>query len=150
MPRGVLMRITDGTLVPVNQNAKDTLNSAGLKTGQVVSVHVHAQRNPGFYRMAHRLGQLVADHVDGFEGLDSHGTLKRLQAESGAGCDNTSIQVAGQWMQLRTPRSLSFSSVNEAEFRAIYTALSDHVAATYWEALDGDAVRKMAEAMPDA
>jgi hypothetical protein len=69
--------------------------------------------------------------------------------ESGAGCDDTPTQVAGQWVLIRIPRSLAFATIDEVEFREIFRDISDYVAATYWPDSSGEAVRKMAEAMPD-
>jgi hypothetical protein len=149
LAKEILLKVQPGALVPANEAATAALRDMGLKMGQVVRATIRLQRNPGFYRLAHALARLVVESVPEFAEMDGHGALKRLQVESGAGCDDTPTQVAGQWVLIRIPRSLAFATIDETEFREIFRDISDYVAATYWPDSSGEAVRKMAEAMPD-
>lgn len=53
----------------------------------VVRADMRKPRNIRFHRLAHALGGLVVENVEGFEALDAHDALKRLQRESGLFCE---------------------------------------------------------------
>lgn len=145
----VVDRIGDaGVLRPADSLAAGRLRARGYRKGDAVFVEVRKPRNPRHHRLAHALGALVSEQVDDFHGLDAHSVLKRLQLESGAGCDEIAVRLAGQMVMYRIPRSLSFESMDEGEFTETFRRLCDHIAATYWPGLDPEEIENMAQMMP--
>lgn len=146
-----LLRVReDGSFVPDDPHTRSRLREKKYRTGSVVAAELYRARNPGFHRLAHQFGTLVSTHIEGFEHLDAHKTLKRLQLEAGAGCDELVLQVPGVGqVPYRIPRSLSFESMDEPEFRQVFKAMCEHVSGTYWPSLSADEIEDMAAAMPE-
>lgn len=147
-----LMRVRpDGSFVPDDEHTRARLREKKYRIGDQVAAELFRARNPGFHRLAHAFGVLVRDHIDGFENLDAHQTLKRLQLESGAGCDELVLKVPGVGLvPYKVPRSLSFESMDEPEFRQVFATMCKHVSDTYWTELSPDEIEDMAAAMPEA
>ena len=135
-------------LVPADALAEERLAERGYADGDSVSVAITKARNPRFHRLAHAFGRMVCENVPGFEHAGPHGALKRLQWESGIGCDEMAAKVPGAGIvPIRIPLSLSFSSMDEAEFREVLAGLCDHVAREYWHGLTVDEIESMAAVM---
>ena len=144
-PETILLRVAKGALVPADDLAAARLRQRGYAIGDTVSAELRQSRNPGFHRLAHALGGLVAANVESFSGLNGHQCLKRLQWESGAGCDEMAVNVPNVgMMNVRIPRSLAFDSMSQEEFYEVYTQLCRQVA-KYWPGLDEHEVQRMAE-----
>lgn len=146
-----LMRVReDGSFVPDDEHTRARLREKKYRVGNVVAAELFRARNPGFHRLAHVLGQIVGENIDGFEGLDAHRVLKRLQVESGHGCEEISMRIPGVGVvPYRVPRSLSWESMDEAEFRQVFKGICKHVSDTYWTSLSPEEVEAMAEVMPE-
>lgn len=147
----LLLRVAKGGFIPADGYTHMRLRERGYKMDDVVLADLVKPRNPGFHRLAHRLGQLAADNIDEFEGLDGHAVLKRIQIEAGIACDEIPLKlpVIGL-ITYRVPRSLSFTSMDEVEFKATIRAMSEYIAKTYWPNLSPEQIEEMAEAMPEA
>jgi hypothetical protein len=144
-PERILFRVAKGALVPADELALMRLRARGYNLGDQVTVEIRKARNPKFHRMAHALGHLLAENVDAFTGMSAHAVLKRLQLESGAGCESVAIYVPGVGMcEHRQALSLSFENMDEGEFQEIYAGLCDHVVKRYWPDLDAGQVEEMA------
>ena len=87
--------VDKGCLRPAGSRDIDALRKMQLGLGQIVQAKIHQPRNPRFFRLAHQLGQLVRQNIEGFELLDGHQVLKRLQIESGVQCDEMQVRVPG-------------------------------------------------------
>ena len=141
---------SEGALVPSDGITAGRLRERGYKTGDIVMAEVRKPRNPGFHRLAHAFGAMVADNIDSFAGMDAHRALKRLQWESGIGCDEMGVQAPGVgFVMVRMPKSLSFASMEQGEFHEVIRGLARHVADTYWPDLSPEEVERMAEIMPE-
>ena len=68
--------------------------------------------------------------------------------EAGVGCEEIAYRVHGMTVVQRIPISLSFESLDEAEFRAVFSGICRHLAATYWPTLTADEIAGMIELMP--
>ena len=148
-PRVVLLRVEKGGLVPLDDLSREELRSRGYRVGDVLRAELKKARNPGFHRLMHQLGNLVAANVDGFDGLSAHAVLKRLLIEAVIACDQTSIKVAGLGMCVHnSPRSLSFDSMDEGEFREVSRQFAAHIAQTYWPNCTPEEIEQMAGCMP--
>lgn len=117
-----------------------------LRQGETYRVEIKRARNPAFHRLVHALGGMLVEHVAGFESLDAHGALKRVQREAGVQCEEMTIDLGtlGK-VPVAVPRSLAFDEMDEAEFHAVFNAIVEHVAKTYWPGLEPHAVEAMAE-----
>jgi hypothetical protein len=92
----------NGYLYPADNYAASQLRSRSYKSGDVVSVSITKLRSPGFNRLAHKIGQLVAANIDDFHGMDAHKALKRLQLEANAACEEVVIKPdAKAWITIR-------------------------------------------------
>lgn len=147
-PERFPLRLIKGGFAPADRMAADRLRERGYKVGDVVFAEFRKPRNPRFWGLAHVFGQMLADNLDQFEGMDPHKVLKRLQVEANVGCDVMAIHMPGLGLvEHRTPRSLSFEQMDESEFRDVMRGFSRHVAATYWPSLSAEEIEQMATVM---
>lgn len=168
-----------GALAPSDEITAQRLRDRGYRIGDTVLATVSKPRSTGFHRLAHAMGQMAVDHLPGFEELDAHQALKRLQFEAGVGCEDMSIRSVDLWGQVidqirevmgdayarvlreglreqgvpeipvRVPRSLSYESMDQGEFEAVMRAIARHIARTYWPEMDEDDVLEMADVFPE-
>ena len=149
-PERFLLRVIKGGMEPADGYTRKRLREKGYHIGDVLFARLTKPRNPGFHRLAHKFGQLVADNIDDFHGMEAHRVLKRLQWESGIGCEEMGVKVPRVgFATIRIPLSLSFASMDEGEFTEVFRGLARWVAAEYWEGLSVDQVQEMVEVMPD-
>src|SRR5690606_13433166 len=101
-------------------------------------------RNLTAWKIAHQLGTLLSENLDDFSGLDAHRVLKRLQIETGIGCELMAIKNPEFGMvHVRIPLSMAFDSMEEGEFQEIYGGFCQHVIDQYWPELDQDQINNM-------
>lgn len=147
----LLLRVERGSLVPADGYTHKRLRERGYRIGDTVLAELKKPRSPGFHRLAHRLGTLVAGNIEDFTGLDGHQALKRLQWEARIACDSMEVRVAGVGKaEVITPRSLSYASMDQSEFEAVMRQFSEYIARTYWPDLSAEKIEAMAEAMPES
>jgi len=147
----VLLRVSKGCLVPFDDMAAAMLRAKGYGMGDVLQADLSKSRNPAFHRFAHQLGSLLAENLDAFEGVNSHAVLKRLQIEANVGCDEMALMFPGVGPCVyRVPRSLSFGSMDEAEFKQVIAAMCRHISKTYWPTCTPEQVEAMASAWVEA
>jgi hypothetical protein len=150
-PERFAMRVQKGALVPADQLTIARLRKRAYHTGDLVFVEMKKPRNPGFHRLAHQLGVLCTENLDAFAGMESHDVLKRLQIEANVGCDEIAINFPGIGpCAYRVPRSLSYESMDDGEFKEVMAGLCRHIAATYWRGLDAARIEAMAGCMVEA
>ena len=53
------------------------------------------------------------------------------------------------FVEVRTPRSLSFASMDEGDFKITFKGLARYIAAEYWPSLTEEQIEEMSEVMPD-
>lgn len=147
-PQRFPLRVIRGGFAPADNGAAAKLRERGYRVGDLVFAEFRKPRNPRFMALAHALGGLVAQNIDEFAGNDQHKVLKRLQYESGVGCEVMAVRVPGLGVaEVRTPLSLSFESMEEGEFREVMRGLCRHIAAEYWPSLEPEKIEQMAAAM---
>lgn len=147
-PERIALRVAKGCLRPADGLSEARLRAKGFHVGDLVFAEIKKPRNPGYHRLAHALGTLVADNIDEFEGMDPHAVLKRLQLESGVGCEEVAYKMHGMTVVQRIPLSLSFESMDEAEFEAVFLGMCRHLSKTYWQSVSPDEIAAMIELMP--
>ena len=131
----------------------DTFSAArfkakGLHAGDIVFAEIRKPRNPGYHRLAHALGQIVAGNLDEFDGMGSHSTIKRLQLEAGVACESIAYKVNGMSIVQSIPLSLSFESMDQSEFESVFMGICRHIARVYWPSATADEIAAMADVMP--
>ena len=146
----VYLRVIQGGLVPADSYAQTQLRNKKLKIGDVVRCDVRKLRNQKFNRLVHRIGQLVAANIEAFSGLDAHTCIKRLQIEGRIACDEIGIMVQGYGMVIQfIPRSMSFDSMDQAEYHDCAKRICRLIAERYWQGLEPEQIAEMAESMVD-
>jgi hypothetical protein len=130
-------------LVPADRQTADEL--ARWKPGQTRSAKMNCPRNPKFNGLAHAIGGLAADNLDAFEGAGAHQVLKRLQIESGAGCDEIAIMRGKRPEIVRIPRSLAFDSMDEDEYQAVVKTVCRYLRDKYWPDVTVEQIVEMAQ-----
>jgi hypothetical protein len=144
------LRVERGMLVPATERASALLRARGYKVGDTVLAEIRKERNPGFHRLAHAIGGLVASNIESFAGYDHHAALKRLQLESGVSCEERIAELpGGQSVMIRQAKSMGFDKMDEVEFRAMISALCGWVASKYWPTLSAEQVEELAQAFVD-
>jgi hypothetical protein len=147
-PERFPMRVAKGCFVPADLSTQERLRERGFKTGDLVFMEIRKPRNPRFHRLAHALGQLCAENIEAFEGMEAHRVLKRLQIEAQIGCDEMAIVVPGVGKCLHLiPRSLSFESLDEGEFKEVISGFCRWIVRQYWQTLTPEQVEEMAGVM---
>lgn len=146
-----LLTVTKGALVPADNFTSERLRAKGYHVGDVLKATLTKARSPGFHRLAHVFGELVADNIDSFSGLPAHKVLKRLQYEGDIACEHMLMMVKPYGLvEVRIPQSLSFDSMDEGQFRETFRAMCNHVSATYWPDCTPEQIEQMAECMVEA
>lgn len=142
--------VQHGCLVPKNSYTTKRLRERGYKIGDDLMAVLTKARNPGFHRLSHRLGTLVIKNIECFKHLNEHTCLKRLQWESGYGCEEIGAMIPNVGMtQIRIPKSLSYENMDQGEFEEVMKGISRHISEHYWPELNPEQIEEMAEAMPD-
>lgn len=142
----IFLRVSKGALIPADSYAEGQLRAKAYGMGDVVAAQITKLRNPKFNRLVHRIGQLVVANIEAFEGLDAHVAIKRLQLEARIECDLIGIHLPGYGMvEQAIPRSLSFDTLDEAEYQAAARGICKHIAKIYWPTITPDKIEEMAE-----
>ena len=147
-PELIALRVGKGCLTPADGLAASRLRATHYALDDVVFATVRKPRSPGYYRLAHQIATMLKENIDEFAEMGAHQVLKRLQLESGIGCEEIAYRMGSNLIVQRVPLSLSFESMDEAEFRAWLGATCRHIAATYWPECSEDEIARMAELMP--
>lgn len=142
----LMMRVIKGGLIPSDIYTSEVLRGKRYHLNDIVSVDIRKPRNIKFNRLVHRIGQLVVANIEAFDGLDPHVAIKRLQLEGRIHCDLIGIFLTGCGMvEQAIPRSLSFDTMDEAEYQEAARGICKHIAKTYWSSLTPEQVEQMAE-----
>lgn len=146
----LMFRVERGALVPADTYTQSRLREKGYRVGDLLAAELTKPRSPGFWRLAHRIGTLCVRNIDEFAGMDAHQALKKLQFDGNIECDESETTIPGVGVMIhRKPRSLSFESLDEGEFRVVARAMCRHIAERYWPHLDEDAIAEMADSFVD-
>jgi hypothetical protein len=139
------LRVIRGGYAPADASAASALRTKH-RMNDLVFAQFTKPRNPGFHRLAHQLGGMLAENLDAFTGMDGHRVLKRLQIEANVGCDEIALNFPGVGpCSYRVPRSLSFESMDEGEFHEVIKAMCGYVSRTYWPTLTAAQIESMAD-----
>lgn len=132
-----------------NPLVRERLREKGYRVGDDVAIEIYKVRNRKFNSFVHKFGQLLADNLDDFEGMEPHAVLKRLQLESGVACDEVQLRGDFGLVYHRQALSLSFDNMDDGEFSAVFHGLARYVTKRYWVTLTPEQIEQMAGFMPD-
>ena len=142
----VMMRIIKGGIQPADSFSQQTLKARGYKIGDIVAAEIKKPRNPGFHRLAHQIGALVAENIEAFNNADAHSVLKRIQIEANIACDEIVLNFPNIGpCTYRVPQSLSYESMDDGVFHETITAICKHISKQYWPTVSADEIERMAE-----
>lgn len=121
-----------GALVPANGIDQRLLRERKFTVGKEIRAELKQSRNPAFHRLAHAVGNLLADNVEAFAGMSGHEALKRVQMDSGVCCEPMELDLGplGR-VQVKQPRSLAFDELDEAEFKAFFEGITAYIGDHY-------------------
>lgn len=144
------LRVVKGGWQPADTSTASALRGKH-SVGDLVFAEFVKPRNPGFHRLAHQLGGMLAENLDAFEGKDAHAVLKRLQIEGDIACEHIALVFPGVGpVEYRQARSLSYESMDETEFRAVVEAMCRHVSKQYWPSCTPEQIEAMAQVWVEA
>lgn len=136
--------------VPYSPIDQRLMNERKYRTNDVVRATFAHPRSIEFHRLVHQLGTIVRENIEGFEHLDSHAVIKRLQSESGVECDVQKVSVGPFTVTVNVPRSIAFDCMDESAFRRLMAGLCEYIVARYWPLMTAEQVSDMAELMPQS
>lgn len=149
-PERFLFRFIKGGIAPANGYTAKRVRERGYRVGDEVLVTIAKPRSTGYHRLFHQFGALVADNIEAFERMDAHSVLKRLQLESGLGCDEILIKLPSIGMvPYRIPKSIGYGNMDQGEVEELFKGIARYVVKTYWPTLDESQIEALAGAMPD-
>ena len=142
----VYLRVTKDGFVFADNFSESQVREMKLKEHQIIQADIKKLRSVKFNNLVHKLGQLCVQNIDSFHGMDVHKAVKRLQLESGAGCDEIGIQVPNVGMCIqKIPKSLSFSTMDQIEFESVAKSIARYIAEQYYEGLNEEDVMVMSQ-----
>lgn len=132
-----------GAMVPASAMDQRLMRERKFNVGREIRAELKQSRNPQFHRLAHALGALLVDNLDGFEGTDSHAALKRVQAESGVCCERDKFvldlgSLGRHEVERCVPRSIAFDEMDESEFGKFFSGVCDWIDKHYMTGLTDD------------
>lgn len=128
-----------GCFVPSNPIDQRLAKERKYKLGSELRLEIKRPRNPGFHRLAHAIGALLVDNVDGFEGLDAHDAIKRVQRESGVCCEEVEIDIPGMGKLLaKQAESIAFDEMTPERFNTFFKGITDYIDLHYAAALTAE------------
>lgn len=135
------------------------MKERGWRRGDQARAEFKKARNAKFLRLAHAVGNLLVDHVDGFEAKNGHDAIKRIQLEADVCCETVEMdaspvvaalldaaeavlgagarKVLGavlpeiRTIPVKVARSLAFDEMDEDEFAEFFRGITNHIDKTY-------------------
>jgi hypothetical protein len=155
--------VQKGALVPATEHDSERLRKQDLRIGQTVFAEIDTERHPKDLKRIHRLGQIVCENIDQFAHLDAHQAIKKLQAESGVGCDFMQVSVTSlrkivsmkdipvidipddTMVTVTSPKSLSPAKMDGSEFHIVFDGLCRYLALHYWPEISAEDALEMVD-----
>lgn len=121
-----------GALVPANDVESRLLRERGFHVNREVRAELKQPRVEWQHRLVHKIGQLMVDHVEGWEQLKSHDAVKRLQRESGVCCEELEVDIPGVGrLMVKQAESLAFDEMEQDRFEQLFDGITEHIGHRY-------------------
>jgi len=145
-PEVLMMQYIKGMFRPADSYTAYRLRARNYRDGDLIGCVCKKPNNPKFNRLIHRIGQLCAENIEAFHGMDAHVVLKRLQWEANVACEEVGVVVPGIGLaMMRFPLSWAFDTMDDGERHEAARALCRHIAEKYWPDMSPVAIEEMAE-----
>lgn len=130
-----------------------------FRIGQEYRADIKQSRAAWQHRLIHKIGQIMVDNVEGFEQLNSHDAIKRLQRESGVCCEEVDIDARPviravlalvqtlvgkrtfaklakmlpviETVPVRQAESLAFDEMEQDRFQQLFDGITEHIGNRY-------------------
>lgn len=141
-----MLKVVKGGFAPADSYTNGILRQRGYCIGDIVGAVITKCNNPKFNGLHHRIGQLCADNIEAFEGMEAHSVLKRIQWEANIWCEEVPVFLDGGLVAtMRFPRSMSFENMDDSQRREAVLAMCRYISKRYWPSLTPEAIEEMAE-----
>lgn len=121
-----------GALVPAHDIDARLLRERKFHTGREVRAELKQPRVEWQHRLVHKIGTLMVDNVEGWEQLNSHDAVKRLQRESGTCCEEMEIDVPGVGrLMIKQAESLAFDEMEQDRFQVLFDGITEYIGLKY-------------------
>lgn len=134
-----------GAFVPNSDEDKNYLRERGYKNGEKIRAVLTKPRNEKFNRMVHGMGHLIAENIEGYEGMRSHDAIKKLQIEAQIHCNVEVLTFEGMTLHRFIPKSISYDSMDEHAFQDFWIQCCKYLIDKHWHNLDEDELTEMIE-----
>ena len=132
-----------GCLVPSARGDVREMRDRKYHVGDTLRADLRKPRNVRFHRLTHALGGLLVDQVEKFATMTAHDALKFVQRECGVFCETQEIDIPSLGkLQVKVAKSIAFDSMDEGDFQQLWTAVCEHVRATYFAGMDEHALEE--------
>lgn len=148
-----------GALVPAHEVDQRLLRDRKFRVGRQIRGELKQPREEWQHRLIHKIGHLMVDTVEGWEQLDAHDAVKRLQLDANVCCETVEMDatpvitavldaceallgagarkvLAGVLPEIRTipvkhAESLSFDEMEQARFQELFDGLTEYIGNHY-------------------
>ncbi|AZS50417.1 hypothetical protein DM558_06340 [Entomomonas moraniae] len=135
-------------LIADSQEDREILKARNYREGDRVRAELKKPRHAAFHRLVHRLGTLVSQNIDGFENMEAHQVIKKIQKDGQVFCDAEIFDLGDLGTVTRhVPQSIAFDSMDDAEFYQFWQIVCQYLINTYWHDLTPEKIEEMAGAM---
>lgn len=120
-------------LVAATQWDQAALRARGYKAKQLVRATLKRPRNNVFHRLAHALGTIAVENCEGFEEMDAHDALKKLQRESGVCCEEIDFDLGPAFgiVKAKQAMSIAFDEMPEETFQLLVHGICAYLTEKY-------------------
>lgn len=148
-----------GALVPADDVDGRLMRDRKFRIGRKIRAELKQPREEWQHRLIHKIGHLMVDHVEGWEQLEAHDAIKRLQLDANVCCEMVELDatpvisavldaceallgagarkvLAGVLPEIRTipvkrAESLSFDEMEQARFQELFDGLTEYIGRRY-------------------
>lgn len=132
--QAIRLRVTpDGRFAPADLASQKLCHDRGLRKGATYIAYVYEARDEQQWANAHQVGTFLANNVEVFHNMSSHQVLKKLQLDSGHGCEMQEIDLGALGKhKIKVPKSLAFGWIDNTEWTAIWRGISQYIRDSGW------------------
>ncbi len=105
------------------------MKARGYKVGQQVRAEFKRPRNPKFNALAHAIGSLAVEHIEGYEEMETHAALKKLQRACGVCCEEIDIDLGPALgiVKAKQAQSIAFDEMGAEEFDTLVHGVCSYI-----------------------
>jgi hypothetical protein len=110
-----------------------SMKARGYKVGTQVRAEFKRPRNPKFHALAHAIGALAVEHIEGYEEMETHAALKKLQRACGVCCEEIDIDLGPALgiVKAKQAQSIAFDEMDETSFSELVHGVCAYIRETF-------------------